>query len=104
MTLRVLVQVCKAKAAADGVPLRQILTGILLRQFEVAIESGQMVVSSVEAGGQTDFAAVPGLTPGRLASLAAAAIEWLDAQPDQENPGLPTTVRRYKFCFGRGLL
>ncbi len=96
---------CRLRATADGKSLRAILEGILTRQFTVSIESGRQVVSTAEAGGATEFGSVPGLPPGKLISLAAKALEWLD-RPGNESSAtaLPSGVKRLRPCFSRRLL
>lgn len=104
VSLRNLILLCKLKAEADGKTLRAILVGICLRQFEVSIESGRMVVSTAEAGGATQFSEVTGMTSPQLIAMATAGIEWLDRQQNETPSGLPSPVRRLRPSFGRVML
>lgn len=80
------------------------MEGILLNQYSLIAEGGRWVVSTTEAGGATQFAEASGVKVADVTRLVGQALDWLDAQGTETPTTLPVTRRRYRACFGRGLL
>lgn len=62
------------------------------------------MIRTSEAGGSTDFVLPAGLEPAELLELAVRALEWVQAQPEPDNPALPGRIRHYRVCFDKATI
>ena len=104
VSLTTFIQAANLKAAKDGVTVKAVVEAIVLGQFESSVVNGRTIVSTSEAGGSVEFSLPEGLTPGELLELASAALRWIEAQADPDNPGVPRQVKRLRACFDRATL
>lgn len=104
ISLRTFIQIAQLKATKESTTAKAVVESIVLGAFESSVVNGRTVIRSVEGGGETEFSLPEGLTPAELIELAGRALEWIEAQTDPNNPGLPQTVKRLRVCFNRGTL
>lgn len=101
--IRALVRAAKARATTlgGGATILTVLAGLLTTQFNLTLLNGRVVVSTAEAGGSVTFATGGEIsTPEAFMALVEEALEWVEQQPDPNNPNLsPRHITRLRATF-----
>src|SRR5688572_7041395 len=94
--IRAFVRAAKLQAVSTSTP-KVVLEQIILGKFTVEATNGKTLISTTEAGGTATFILPEYFSPAELMALAEEAIEWLENQPDPDNPNLsPRRIRRLR--------
>jgi hypothetical protein len=84
----------------------QVLEGILLGKFNAEITDGKILIHSAEAGGATQFALLPDMSPAEIVDLLMETITWIQTQPDPANPCVypPRRIKRLRASFAKATI
>lgn len=99
ISLSTFVQAANLKAAQANTTTRAVLESILLGHFSSTATNGRTVIATNEAGGSVQFVLPEGLTPTEVMELAGRGLRWIATRPDQDNPGVPKTIKRLRVSF-----
>lgn len=103
LDLRTFWDIVKSEADAKRLTMKAVCQSLHRRHFEI-ISDGKVVTQTGEAGGSVEFSFPPGLDAATIAILASRALEWIDSQPDPDNPRGPRRISRLRVCFNRARL
>jgi len=93
-----------AKLAVPASP-RKALESIILGKFTTEATDGKTLISTTEGGGTATFAFPSDFGPAEVMALAEEAIEWLDQQPDPDNPDLrQRRILRLRASFDQAVM
>ena len=83
-----------------------ILEGIQAGKFNAEITDGKILIHSAEAGGVTQFALLPDMSPAEIIDLIEETITWIQTQCDPVNPPLyaPRRIKRLRASFGKATI
>ncbi len=72
-------------AASPTKTAKQVLEAIILSRFTSEATNGRTLISTSEAGGSVAFTFPEMLNPAEVMAYAEKALQWIEAQPDQNN-------------------
>lgn len=92
-------------AGAEITPT-SILEGIQAGKFGAEITDGKILTHSAEAGGVTQFALLPEMSPADIIDLIEETITWIQTQCDPLNPPLyaPRRIKRLRASFAKATI
>lgn len=102
--IRAFVRAAKLQAGAASTP-KAVLEQIILGKFTSEATHGKTLISTTEAGGTATFILPDSFGPAEVMALAEEAIEWLENQPDPNNPNLsPRRISRLRVSFDKSAI
>lgn len=105
LLLRAFIRAAKRHGDAVGKTPKAILEDIIVGRFTTEATEGKTLVSSSEAGGAVTFILPAGFGPADVMTLAEEAIEWLEQQPDPNNPNLSSRrLVRLRASFSKAVI
>jgi hypothetical protein len=103
--LKAFIRWAVAEAQRLGPPAtpKSVLEAILFGRFTTDVRNGKTVISTSEAGGSVTFSFSDSLSPSDIIAVAEQALEWLESQPDPDNPDMSglARVKRLRAAFDR---
>jgi hypothetical protein len=83
-----------------------VLEGIIVGKFNAEITDGRILIHSAEAGGVTQFAMLPDMSPAEIIDIIEETITWIQAQADPLNPPLyvPRRIKRLRASFAKSVI
>lgn len=94
-------RLAKLRADATGTSVRKVIEEIALGRFESSVVNGETLIATGKDSFNAQFTIPAGLGPGDIINLATEVLEWIERQPNPDNPGAMQTVRRLRACFDR---
>lgn len=85
-----------------GATVRSVIESIALGHFTSSVINGETIVSTSRDGVSVSVVFPDGMSPADLVNMASEVLEWIERQPDPNNPGNMESVRRLRVCFNRG--
>lgn len=100
--IRRLVRVAMLKG---GESPKKFLEKLLLSIHDTGINNGTILVGTSENGGSATFQITNEFNPDTFSDLVEEAIEWLEQQPDPNNPNLsPRRIKRLRVTFNKAVI
>jgi hypothetical protein len=105
LLLRAFIRAAKKYGDANSKTPIAVLEAILLGRFTAEATEGKTLVTSTENGGTVTFMLPHDFGPADVMALAEEAIEWLEQQPDPNNPKLAARrIKRLRVSFANAAI
>ncbi len=105
LLLRAFVRAAKRQADQTSTTPTAVLEQIITGRFTSEATEGKTLITTTEAGGTATFILPAGFGPADVMALAEEAIEWLEQQPDPNNPNLSARrIVRLRVSFGKAAI